>query len=76
MKDRRTIAMLAVLVLVAVLGGAYIFVSRDGESGGWAMPAGAVLLLLLLAGASAGASRRKRVVRDEEELGPQDRRDG
>ena len=63
------IAMIALLVLVAVLGGAYLL--ADGEAGGWEMTAGAVLLLLLLAGVSAGASRRRRVVRDEEE-----RRDG
>ncbi|HWH17507.1 MAG TPA: hypothetical protein VNT77_04100 [Allosphingosinicella sp.] len=67
MRDRRTIVMSVLLVLVAVLGGFYLFANRDSGSGGWGMPAGAILLLLLLAGASAGASRRRRIVRDEEE---------
>jgi hypothetical protein len=67
MKDRRTVAMLAVLVLVVALGIAYLFVDADGASRGWLLPAAGNLLLLLNVGVSAGARRARRVVRDEEE---------
>jgi peptidoglycan/LPS O-acetylase OafA/YrhL len=68
-KDRRAILLIAVIALLAVLAGFYLLgAGEDGETRGWAFPAGAVLLLLLIAGASAGASRGKRAVRDEEEL--------
>jgi peptidoglycan/LPS O-acetylase OafA/YrhL len=70
-KDRRTLVLAFAVVLLAVLAGFYLFGSgEDGETRGWALPAGAILLLLVLAGASAGASRDRRVVRDEEEIGP------
>jgi hypothetical protein len=69
MRDGRTLAMIAVTVLVGVLAIVYVVFNRDGESGGWAMPAGAALLLILLVVVSAGASRRRRVVRDEEDIG-------
>jgi peptidoglycan/LPS O-acetylase OafA/YrhL len=76
MRDRRTLAMLALLILLVALGAAYLFLHRDGEAGGWGLPAAAVVLLVLLVAVSAGASRGRRVVRDEEEIDPQDRRDG
>jgi drug/metabolite transporter (DMT)-like permease len=67
-KDRRTLVMLAAIAILAVLAGFYLFgAGEDGETHGWAYPAGAILLLLLLVGMSAGASRNRRVVRDEEE---------
>jgi len=71
MRDHRTWVMIAVLALVAVLAGVYLFVDPDAETRGWVVPSIAVLLLLLLAGVAAGGSRGKRVVRDEE-----DRKDG
>jgi hypothetical protein len=72
-KDRRTIAMIAMLVLVGAAGALYFFAGRGdapgGEGGGGSVGgAGAGLILLLLVAASAGASRRKRVLRDREEL--------
>lgn len=68
MKDRRALVLIAMIAVLAVLAGFYLFgAGEDGETRGWAFPAGAVLLLLVLAGVSAGGSRGKRVVRDEEE---------
>jgi drug/metabolite transporter (DMT)-like permease len=75
-KDSRTLAMLAVLVLVVALGGAYLFVDPDDGSRGWLLPGAAVVLLLLIVALSAGSSRNRRVVRDEEEIDPEERRDG
>ena len=67
MRDSRTWVMVAVLALVAVLAGVYLFVDPDTETRGWVVPSIAVLLLLLLAGVAAGGSRGRRVIRDEEE---------
>ena len=69
MKDGRTLGMLALTILVAVLAGVYLFANGEGQDGGWVLAAGAALLLLLLVVVSAGASRRRRVVRDAEDRG-------
>jgi hypothetical protein len=66
-RDRRSLVIIALSAVVAVLGGVYAFTHRDGEGSGWVMPAAAILILIALGGISAGASRNKRVVRDEEE---------
>jgi hypothetical protein len=79
-KDRRTLIMLALLLVLGVAGAAYLFGGDDsqgsgggGSGGGIAMGSVAVLSLILLALVSAGASRSKRVVRDEEEVDVRDR---
>jgi hypothetical protein len=68
-KDRRTLVMIAILVVLGVIGAFYAFAERDNsaEGGSFALGGAAIVALLLLAFVGAGASRNKRVVRDEEE---------
>ncbi|HEX8216413.1 MAG TPA: hypothetical protein VF577_03020 [Allosphingosinicella sp.] len=70
MRDRRTLAMLALTVAVVAVGALYLFTPddrADGTSLRTIGGIGAVLVLLLLVALASGGSRGKRVIRDEEE---------
>ncbi len=70
MRDRRTLAMLAVTVAVVAVGALYLFTPDDRADGSAVRTVGgvgAVLVLLLLVGLASGSGGREPAVRDEEE---------
>jgi peptidoglycan/LPS O-acetylase OafA/YrhL len=69
MKDRRTLVMLALLVVLAALGALYLFTPddrADGTTVRMIAGIGAVLALLLLVASASGGSRGKRPTRDDD----------